>query len=688
MSNLTAILGASGPLTRALSGFTPRPAQQQMAARIDAALQQREVLMVEAGTGTGKTYAYLVPALLSGLRVLISTGTRTLQDQLFHRDLPLLAGALGRPARVALLKGRSNYLCRSRLADIGQQEQLLPASADVLLSRIRDWAQATRTGDLAELPELTDTHALRPQITSTRDNCSGMRCSESARCHVFEARRQAMEADIVVVNHHLLLADMALKEEGFGDLLPGVDAVVLDEAHQLPDLASEFFGVSVSSRQIELLVADLAREQAAAARRGESLGDERLGDEDLGAELERSLVAIQALLGRADRHLAYRELAAEAHQALAGLQRTCRALQARLEAAAGRSAATPELQSCAVRARALALALRQISEQPAYDSDARVDAGLDTDVAAAAAAADAGAGAGASAGDSVAGARTVTTNARGFVLRLLPYEIASRFQAQLRQAGNAWIFTSATLAVGDDFSHFASRLGLDGAAALRFDSPFDYARQALLYLPRALPQPSDAGFGDAVIDTALGLLDSAGGGAFLLFTSHRALRHAAQRLAGALPPGLPLLVQGTAPRELLLRRFRASGRAVLLGTASFWEGVDVQGPALRLVIIDKLPFASPEDPVVRARIEYLKSQGANAFRDYQLPEAVLALKQGVGRLIRSEQDRGVVVICDPRMSERGYGRIFRDSLPPMQTTTAADVAVQWLREVSRETAGA
>ena len=270
MLNLEAILGAAGPLTRALEAFRPRPAQQQMAARIDAALRAREVLLVEAGTGTGKTYAYLVPALLSGLRVLISTGTRTLQDQLFHRDLPLLAGALGRPARVALLKGRSNYLCRARLADVGRQAQLLPVSADALLARIRDWSQATRSGDLAELPELADAHPLRPQITSTRENCSGTRCSEIGRCHVFEARRAAMEADIVVVNHHLLLADMALKEEGFGDLLPSVDAVVLDEAHQLPDLASEFFGVSVSSRQLELLISDLRREPGSAALRARS----------------------------------------------------------------------------------------------------------------------------------------------------------------------------------------------------------------------------------------------------------------------------------------------------------------------------------------------------------------------------------------------------------------------------------
>jgi ATP-dependent DNA helicase DinG len=663
MLNLEAILGVAGPLTRVLQGFRPRPAQQQMAMRIDAALRAREVLLVEAGTGTGKTYAYLVPALLSGLRVLISTGTRTLQDQLFHRDLPLLAGALGRPARVALLKGRSNYLCRARLADIGRQEQLLPVPADALLGRIRDWSQATRSGDLAELPELADSDPLRPQITSTRENCSGMRCSEIGRCHVFEARREAMEADIVVVNHHLLLADMALKEEGFGDLLPSVDAVVLDEAHQLPDLASEFFGVSVSSRQLELFIADLNREAAAA---GQPAG--------LSSSLAAALAEVHGLLGRAERHLGFSELRPEARQALQRVQQACRELPATLDASAARAAQPAELQLCAARARALAAALRQLLSPPDGAGDDGVADGSPDD-------------AGGRDNSCIAGARTVSTHARGFALRLLPYEIASRFQAQLAGAGNAWIFTSATLAVGDDFSHFASRLGLGSAAALRFDSPFDYARQALLYLPPGLPQPSDPAFGDAVIAIAQPLLESAGGGAFMLFTSHRALRYAAQRLARALPAELPLLVQGSAPRELLLRRFRASGRAVLLGSASFWEGVDVQGPALRLVIIDKLPFASPEDPVVRARIEYLKSQGANAFRDYQLPEAVLALKQGVGRLIRSEQDHGVVVICDPRMSERGYGRMFRASLPPMPTTQASELVLQRLRDLSCESAG-
>jgi ATP-dependent DNA helicase DinG len=636
MPDFDTILGDQGPLRAVLEGFKPRAAQQQMALEVHAALMARRLLLVEAGTGTGKTYAYLVPALLSGLRVLISTGTRTLQDQLYHRDLPLLAAALGRPARVVLLKGRSNYLCRARFADLGRQDELLRGSADPLLSRLQDWALATRSGDLAEVQELSDSHPLRPHISSTRENCTGLRCAQFGRCHVFEARRAAMEADIVVVNHHLLLADLALKEDGFGDLLPSVDAVILDEAHQLPDLASEFFGVSVSSRQVDVLMMDLKRALNLAARSPQSVAAVTLGP-------ERALFEVQRLLGRSERNAAWLELSDEAHEAVEALQSALLELGAQLEG----FGSLAELQQCGDRARALAASLAQITAQVAHD-------------------------------DAIAGARTVSTYARGFALRLLPYQIAQRFRALVSQANNAWVFTSATLAVGQDFSHFAGRLGLDSATTLRFDSPFDYAAQALLYLPTGLPEPSDPGFGQAATDMVRPLIARARGGAFLLFTSHRALRAAAARLSGQLPDDQPLLIQGSAPREQLLRQFRASGHAVLLGTSSFWEGVDVQGPALRLVIIDKLPFASPEDPVVRARIEFLASQGVNAFKEYQLPEAVLALKQGVGRLIRSEQDRGVVVICDPRMTRRSYGRIFRASLPPMAMTHSRELVLERL----------
>jgi ATP-dependent DNA helicase DinG len=642
MTDFERILGPQGPLAGALEGFRSRPAQQQMAARIYEALSAGHHLLVEAGTGTGKTYAYLIPVLLSGKRVVISTGTRTLQDQLFHRDLPLLSGALGRPARVTLLKGRSNYLCRARLADVGRQEELLGGSAGRLLSRVRDWALATRSGDLAELPELTDSHPIRPQITSTRENCAGLRCAEFARCHVVEARRSAMEADIVVVNHHLLLADLALKEDGFGDLLPSVDAVILDEAHQLPDLASEFFGVHVSSRQIETLLTDVRLALSAAGVLPNTC------DTLIGA-VERCVAMATSRLGRGERSIGWQELSEQVRTDIAAIPESLSELATQMDDAAS----TTEVQQCSARARLLADSLSQIADE-------------------------------ADESDRVAGARTVTTHSRGFLMRLLPYEIAPRFRALMSKSA-AWIFTSATLAVGRDFAHFAARLGLEEADTLCFDSPFDYAAQSLLYLPTDMPEPSAFDFGDAVIRVACPLIEAAEGGAFLLFTSHRALRAAAEQLRGLLSPEYALLIQGSAPREQLLRQFRSDGRAVLLGTASFWEGVDVQGPALRLVIIDKLPFASPEDPVVRARIQFLTGQGQNAFRDYQLPEAVLTLKQGVGRLIRSETDEGVVVICDPRMTRRAYGRVFRASLPPMAITQSQSQALQRLRACERPT---
>jgi ATP-dependent DNA helicase DinG len=639
MTAISTIFADGGPLSAALEGFRARPAQQQVAVRISVALAQYEQLLVEAGTGTGKTFAYLVPALLSGRRVLISTGTRTLQDQLYHRDLPLLAAALGRPVRVALLKGRSNYLCRARLEPRGPQQTELPAFADALREQIVDWSLRTRSGDLSELPELGDSHPLRSQMTSTRESCLGSRCAQYGLCHVVEARRAALEADIVVVNHHLLLADLALKEDGFGELLPSVDAVILDEAHQLPDLASEFFGLSISARQIELLIVDLRAEL-----RAEGL--------EAGAEakslvaLERALAHCYAAFGAEQRQLAWRELEPAV---LAGIEQLATALKD-CATPLTQGAAGAGLEQCGARARAISSALRQLLDESGEEASA--------------------------------GARTASTQERGFLLRLLPYEIASRFSALVSAHRSAWIFTSATLAVGEDFSHFANRLGLQSAATLRVDSPFDYQRQALLFLPPGLPSPSSAGFTQAVVATALPLLEAASGGAFLLFTSHRALRAAALMLERLLPAHWPLLVQGRAPREQLLRRFRASGQAVLLGSASFWEGVDVQGPALRLVLIDRLPFASPEDPVVKARIEHLQSQGASPFKDYQLPEAVLALKQGVGRLIRSEEDRGVVVVCDPRLSERSYGRVFRSSLPAMSVVHESGPALALLRELA------
>lgn len=644
MTALAEVFRPGGTLARALAGFVARPSQLRMAERIARAFADRERLLIEAGTGTGKTFAYLVPALTSGLRVLISTGTRTLQDQLYSRDIPLLAGALGRPLFTALLKGRANYLCRLKLSGGAAQGALFADGEQGLLAEIRDWAAHTRSGDLAEVAALGESHPLRAQLTSTRESCTGQQCPEFSRCHVFAARRAALEAELVVVNHHLLLADLALKEDGYGELLPGVDALILDEAHQLPDLAAESFGLNCSSRQFETLLLDARREWL-------QLGLNPAEAATIHARLEQPLKGLGAGLGRQERRVAWEDLDASSREA-------CRDLCAALGSWASEIEAVtdaPGVVQCASRARALAADLEQVmGEADAVEAD---------------------------------GARSVTVTPRGFSLSVLPYDISARFRALVDQHPSAWIFTSATLALAGNFGHFSARLGLGDAATLCLDSPFDYERQALLYLPSGLPDPAAANYTEAVLEAVRPLLDASDGGAFLLFTSHRALRAAARLLRAAdWPATWPLLVQNDAPRELLLRRFRDSGHAVLLGTASFWEGVDVQGVALRLVVIDKLPFAPPDDPMVRARVQHLQSQGMNPFRDYQLPEAALALKQGVGRLVRSEEDRGVVMICDPRLFSRGYGRSLLAVLPPMRPTREADEAIAMLIRCAREVA--
>jgi ATP-dependent DNA helicase DinG len=650
MLELGDIFGPCGPLSRALPGFVPRPQQREMAERIGAALADGGCLVVEAGTGTGKTFAYLVPALLCGARVLISTGTRTLQDQLFAKDLPLVAAALGRPVRIALLKGRANYLCRHRLDRMGRQQALEGlAPGDPLLARIERWSRTTRSGDLAEVPGLSDSHPLWLEVTSTRDNCLGQRCEEFARCHVASARREAQDADIVIVNHHLLLADLTLKEDGFGDILGKADAIVLDEAHQLPDLVMQSFGATVGSRRIEALLSNLRQE----------LAQPRVASDDPAAgamagvieavhAVEQTLRALASRIPRGPARLAWEDGGARLQVEASELAHALAALGNELESAAEDH---PVLLQLAARAGELAEQLDRIATV-----------------------------------DELEGARSIEVSLRGFQLHLLPFDVAERFRALVEVRGSAWIFTSATLSVGDDFSHFTGRLGLEAAATLKIESPFDYDRQSLLYLPGGLPEPADPDYVRAVLATALPLIEATRGGAFILFTSHRALAQASTLIRELWADDAPyrLYVQGEAPRELLLKAFRDDGDGVLLGTASFWEGVDVKGTALRLVVIDKLPFASPDDPIVKARITHLQAVGGNAFRDFQLPEAALALKQGVGRLIRSEEDRGAVVICDPRLTGRSYGRALLAALPPMFRTRDRETALRFLRSVAPE----
>ena len=646
MLELEDIFGEGGPLQRALPGFNVRRQQVHMAERVAAALTGRQILTVEAGTGTGKTFAYLVPALLSGARVLVSTGTRTLQDQLYAKDLPLVGAALGRPARVALLKGRTNYLCRHRL------EQAAGPSRGDMLERIRGWSRTTRSGDLAEVGGLADSHPVWAQVTSTRDNCLGARCPQLAGCHVALARRHALDADIVIVNHHLLLADLALKEDGFGDLLGAADAIILDEAHQIPDLAAQFFGAHVSSRRIENL---LEAVQTELAKAGVLTPDGHARAVSAVRGVQTGVAQIGAAIAGAAGRITWTEADTSVAAAVRDLGEAVAVLVEALRAASEETA----VRAIGERAGELAASLERIAAVGEIEGARSIEITP-------------------SSGE-LPFARTGFGPGR-FALSLLPFDIAARFQALIEAHPCSWVFTSATLSLGEDFSPFTGRLGLDGCSTLKIDSPFDYPRQSLLYLPAHMPLPTAPQFLPAVMEVALELIDAARGGAFVLFTSHRALAAAAAlwREQPTRTADYRLLVQGEAPREQLLREFREDGSAVLLGTSSFWEGVDVKGSALRLVVIEKLPFASPDDPLVRARVEHLEAAGKSAFREFQLPEAALALKQGVGRLIRSEEDFGAVAICDPRLTGRGYGKVFLAALPPMAVTRERQEALDFL----------
>ncbi len=632
------LLGPNGPLARAIDDFESRREQQHMADWVGETLAARGTLAIEAGTGTGKTFAYLVPALLSGRQAIISTGTRTLQDQLFNRDLPTVAQALGRPVRVALLKGRANYLCLHRL-ELAETLPHLPGIRPPngrMLARIRRWSRETGTGDLSEVRSLRDTDPVRAAVTSTRENCLGSACPSYARCHVVAARREAQAADIVVVNHHLLLADLAMKDEGFGELLPGTEAVILDEAHQVPEIAAQFFGREFSARQAGLFARDALAECS------------RLGLADTAARervatLEGALAEAADAIARSGGRIEWAALPADF---LAAIERVREALRRAGENLAAADPEDPGLRHCARRAEKLAGTLETI-----------VDAGPD------------------------AGMRWIEPGKGGFTLAFTPFEVATRLGELMRAQGGAWIFTSATLAVGMDFSHFLGRIGAPSAQSVRIESPFDFESQALIYLPQGMPDPSSGDYTTHVLEAAMPLIEAAGGRSFLLFTSHRALGEAAAMLEAR--PGFrerfPMLVQGEAPRESLLGRFRELGNAVLLGTASFWEGVDVRGHALALVVIDRLPFASPEDPLLKARLEGIRRRGGNPFQEFQLPQAVLALKQGFGRLIRDREDFGVVVLCDPRLRTRGYGGLFLSSLPPAPIVTDVGEAASFLR---------
>jgi ATP-dependent DNA helicase DinG len=622
-----AILGARGRLAEHLPGFRPREAQLTMADAVAGALADRRVLMVEAGTGTGKTYAYLAPALLSGEKVIVSTGTRNLQDQLFHRDLPTILGALGVNVRTALLKGRANYLCPYRL-QIHQDDGRFESKQTVHeLQKVAEWALTTKSGDIGELADLPEDASVWPLVTSTADNCLGQDCPMLDECPLMRARQKASEAELVVVNHHLFFADIAIREEGFGELLPDATAVIFDEAHQLPEIASMFFGEAISARQLHDLSQDAVSEMLQTAGEMRSILD-------AATALDNRVADMRLAFGDESRKGTWSEVAGREAMAPAidAVKKAIGELSNKLEQASGRSKG---MENCHRRAEDLLAAFAKLTGPTPADQ-----------------------------------VHWFETFRKGFVIQWTPLDVAKPFRDVVASRKSAWVFTSATLAVHDDFRHFAMQLGLDDLESVQLPSPFAYEKQALFYVPRGLPDTSDPRYTQAVLEAALPVLEASRGRAFVLFTSHRALKEATEWLRGRLE--YPILVQGSMAKGELLRRFREHGNAVLLATGSFWEGVDVRGEALSCVIIDKLPFASPGEPVVAARIDAYKARGRNPFVSYQLPGAIIAMKQGAGRLIRDEADTGVLMICDPRLVAKPYGALFLKSLPPMRRTRSLD----------------
>ncbi|HHJ19611.1 MAG TPA: ATP-dependent DNA helicase [Gammaproteobacteria bacterium] len=606
-----------------------------MAVAVGQALTGRQRLVAEAGTGTGKTFAYLIPAMLSGEKVIVSTGTKHLQDQLFKKDLPTLVNALNLQLKCELLKGRSNYLCLHRLEKALNDSKRASYGDFALMRKLDDWKEMTNSGDRVDFAEMAEDHYLWSRVTSTTDNCLGQECPQYSECFVVKARRAAQEADLLVINHHLFCADLSLKETGFGELLPVAAGIVLDEAHQLPETATRFFGESLNSRRLLDLCKDILTEAWAEASDMPDLLD-------LVDSLPPRVLRLRQMLGAREQRAAWGPMMKRqaVQKAVAELQTRLDELVALLDIASVRSKG---LQSCFGRALVHQKLLKEL-QTPQEDK-----------------------------------IQWFETSRQGFALYSTPIEIADIFRKHIDRLDVGWVFTSATLAVGDDFSHFASRLGLEEAKTGLWGSPFDYAKNALSFLPPNLPEPAHPGYIDAMVDMALPLIDANRGGTFFLFTSYRALQQAQELLRDRCHR--PVLVQGEMSRQALIDQFREAGNAVLLATSSFWEGVDVRGMALSCVIIEKLPFAAPGEPVLEARLSAMRAKGQNPFMDYQLPQAVIALKQGAGRLIRDVTDLGLLVLCDPRLRSKPYGRRFMASLPDFPITHDVEQALAFLQKI-------
>uniref|UniRef100_UPI003341654C ATP-dependent DNA helicase n=1 Tax=Duganella hordei TaxID=2865934 RepID=UPI003341654C len=644
------LFGAGGPLGPAVGEYRPRKSQTEMAKAVAAAIASQTTLIAEAGTGTGKTFAYLVPALLWGGKTIVSTGTKNLQDQLFLRDIPTVRAALQAPVSVALLKGRSNYLCHYHLERTLQNGRMTSRDDVGHLREISRFLKMTNSGDKAELARVPENALIWNLVTSTRDNCMGSECQYYQDCFVMKARKEAQQADVVVVNHHLFFADVALKDSGIAELLPSANTIIFDEAHQLPDTATLFFGDTFSTSQVLELCRDVLAEGLSNARDGADWGK-------VVTVVEKAARDLRLTFPQDIVRLSLPQIApsSDFFPALQTLKDELDGMLAVLETQAARA---ETLEQC--RQRGLELAQKLVDWK--FDPKAKVEKGAEA-------------------------VFWVEAYASSLQLHKTPLSIAPIFNGQREGVPRSWIFTSATLAVKNDFSHFSEQMGLDGEPSKSWPSPFNYEQQGILYVPQGLPDPNSMGYTDAVLDHALPIIEAAGGKTFLLCTTLRAVKRAAERLRDefekrALP--FPLFVQGDKGRTELLDQFRKAGNGVLIGSQSFWEGVDVRGDALSLVIIDKLPFAPPDDPVLAARIEVMEKQGKNGFMHHTLPEAIINLKQGAGRLIRDENDRGVLMLCDPRVISKPYGKRIWQSLPSFKRTREQAEVIEFFKNKNSE----
>ncbi|HET7730509.1 MAG TPA: ATP-dependent DNA helicase [Usitatibacter sp.] len=644
--HLAPVFAEGGALERAVPGFRQRPQQLEFAQAVLEAIEGSSVLIAEAGTGTGKTFAYMVPALLAGGRVIVSTGTKTLQDQLFHRDLPRVRQALGVTLDTALLKGRANYVCLHHLETAAMAGTFGDSTEVDHIHRIRSFAQRTMSGDKSECADVPESSPAWAQATSTRENCLGSACRHYQECFVMKARKRAAEADVIVVNHHLFFADVALRDGGAADLLPAANTVIFDEAHHLPDLARLFFGKAIGTTALLELSRDTRIAEAQHARESNELGD-------AADEVEQAARDLRLALGAVSGRVALPALK-ERKRFDAAMDALAERLTALSEALQAQEERAEEIKNCRNRADEL---LGLVAEWRSADERPREDAFGEP--------ADGGV------------VRWVEAYPHSAMLYMTPLDVGRIFNERLKEGKRAWIFTSATLSVNGDFSHFQKEMGMAEAATRTWDSPYDFARQALLYVPQGLPDPNSEAYAGAVIEAAWPVVRASGGHAFMLFTSLRAMNRAYDEVGRRLAAeklSWPVLLQGSGSKNELLERFRRSPHAILVGSQSFWEGVDVKGEQLSVVVIDRLPFNPPDDPVLAACIERINRAGGNAFMDYQLPRAVIALKQGAGRLIRDETDRGALVICDPRLVDKPYGKRIWRALPPFRRTRSlADV---------------